>query len=47
MKREALRVARRFLKGAIISAEAFNGALHAILTLAGRLKSWSPLVESA
>ena len=47
MKREALKLARRTLKQADITAKAFNDALAAILTLADKCKPWTPVVEAA
>jgi hypothetical protein len=47
MKREALKLARRTLKQADITAKAFNDALDAILTLGDKCKSWMPVVEAA
>src|SRR5260221_43976 len=46
-KREALQSARRRLRDPIMTAEAFNDALKAILTHSGKLESWTQLVESA
>jgi hypothetical protein len=47
MKDEALRLARRTLKGDSITADTFNDALDAIIFFADGCKPWAKLVESA
>ena len=47
MKRESLRLARRYLKGPALNAELFDSALNAILIQADPLKPWSQLVDAA
>jgi hypothetical protein len=47
MKHEALRLARRNLHRDPITAQEFNDALNAILTLGDRTKPWAKAVEAA
>lgn len=47
MKHQALRLVRRTLESPVITADRLNDALDAILQLAGKLKPWTRLVESA
>ena len=47
MQREALGLARRFLKRDPLEPEAFNAALDGLLVQGDRLKRWSRTVESA
>ncbi|MEI9962175.1 MAG: hypothetical protein WDM76_13895 [Limisphaerales bacterium] len=47
MKHEALKLVHRILKQPNITAKDFNDALDAILTLADKTKSWTPVVEAA
>jgi len=47
MKREALRLARDELKSCRMTAEKFNEALNAVLTMSDRLSSWMQRVESS
>lgn len=47
MKRDALRLARQFLKSDRINASEFNAALEAVLIQADRVRPWKTLVEEA
>jgi hypothetical protein len=47
MKHEALKMARRLLKGRDIKSDDFNNALNAILVQADKCKPWTPVVEAA
>jgi tetratricopeptide (TPR) repeat protein len=47
MRRDALRLARQFLREPRVKASEFNAALDAILIHAETIRSWKPLVEEA